>query len=96
MQEPAGGLPVLNNPPLVSPGPPRVPVRTGGAAALRRHRARLASPGLEGVLRRALIGPAGVFLINTPVFLLPGRVNLQPKHRVLDLQAGRAAIMAGP
>jgi SAM-dependent methyltransferase len=59
---------------------------------MRRYDARLVAQDPEGALRRLLLGPAGTFLTNTPVFLLPGRVNLQPKHRVLDLQGGRGAI----
>ena len=38
-------------------------------------------------------GPAEAFLVNTPVFLLPGQLNLQSKHRVLDVHAGGAAIV---
>ncbi len=69
-----------------------LPVRPGEARALRQYDARLAARSLEGVLRRMLLSPAGSFLTDTPVFLLPGRINLQAKHRVLDLQTGRAAI----
>jgi SAM-dependent methyltransferase len=59
---------------------------------MRRYDARLGARTLEGALRRWLLTPVGTFLTNTPVFLLPGQVNLQPKHRVLDLQGGRAGI----
>lgn len=59
---------------------------------MRRYDARLAAPDPEGIVRRFLLSPAGMFLTNTPVFVLPGRLNLQAKHRVLDLQGGRGAI----
>lgn len=36
-------------------------------------------------LRRLLATPAGNFLVNTPLFVLPGQINLQPKHRVLEI-----------
>ena len=39
------------------------------------------------------LGSVATFLTDTPVFLLPERLNLQPKHRVLELQAGSAAII---
>jgi len=58
----------------------------------RRYEARLRGTGPASVAHRFLIGPAGSVLINTPVYLLPGRINLQPKHRVLDLQGGRGAL----
>ena len=59
---------------------------------MRRYDARLAARDPEGVARRFLLGPAGTFLTNTPVFLLPEQLHLQPKHRVLDLQGGRGSI----
>jgi SAM-dependent methyltransferase len=59
---------------------------------MRRYDARLGARTAEGAARRLLLGPAGTFLTNTPVFLLPDRLKLQPKHGVLDLQGGRAGI----
>ena len=50
----------------------------------RRH-------SLGAVLQRALRTPVGNYLINTPVFLLPRKVNLQPKHRVLEIGCSRGA-----
>lgn len=61
-------------------------------SAMLRYDARLSASTPEGVLRRWLLTPAGTFLTNTPVFLLPAHVNLQPRHRVLDLQGGRAGV----
>lgn len=66
---------------------------TAREGPIQRYERRLLAPGPAGVLHRFLIGPAGTFLTNTPVYLLPPRLNLQPKHRVLDLQAGRGAIL---
>lgn len=43
--------------------------------------------------RRFLISPAGNFLTNTALFVLPEQLNLQPKHRVLDIQAGGGALL---
>jgi SAM-dependent methyltransferase len=42
-------------------------------------------------VRRALHTPAGNFLLNTPIFLLPARINLQPKHRVLEVGCSTGA-----
>ena len=42
-------------------------------------------------LQRALRTPAGNFLLNTPLFLLPAKVNLQPKHRVLEVGCSTGA-----
>lgn len=68
------------------------PVQSRPRSAVVRYDAQLRARDLEGAVRRFLLGPAGTFLANTPVYLLPGRLNVQAKHRVLDLQAGRAAI----
>ncbi len=46
---------------------------------------------LGAALQRALRTPAGNYLINTPLFLLPRKVNLQPKHRVLEIGCSRGA-----
>lgn len=72
--------------------PPGPAGRTRVARSLRRYNRLLAGTDARGALHRLLIGPAGNFLINTPVFLLPERINLQGKHRVLDLQGGKASI----
>jgi SAM-dependent methyltransferase len=64
-----------------------------GEGPIQRYERRLLAPTPAGALHRFLIGPVGTFLTNTPVFLLPPRLNLQPKHRVLDLQAGRGGIL---
>jgi SAM-dependent methyltransferase len=42
-------------------------------------------------VHRALRTPAGNFLLNTPLFLLPARVNLQAKHRVLEIGCSTGA-----
>jgi ubiquinone/menaquinone biosynthesis C-methylase UbiE len=39
------------------------------------------------------LGPVGLFFINTPLFLLPRRLRLQPQHRVLDVGCGRASAL---
>lgn len=44
---------------------------------------RRRTPG--AALQRALRSPFGNYLVNTPLFLLPRKVNLQPKHRVLEI-----------
>jgi ubiquinone/menaquinone biosynthesis C-methylase UbiE len=59
---------------------------------MRRYDALLGARTPEGALRRWLLTPPGAFLTNTPVFLLPGQVDLKPRHRVLDLQGGRGGI----
>lgn len=86
------GLPMIGGAP--PPGTPLypLPVAPREARAIRRYGDRLTRRGPAGALRRALISPAGMFLTNTPIFLLPGRINLQAKHRVLDLQGGRASL----
>ncbi len=60
---------------------------------IQRYNRRLLAPTAAGALHRFLIGPVGTFFTNTPIFLLPPRLNLQPKHRVLDLRAGRGGIL---
>lgn len=60
---------------------------------IRQRDARLAARTPGGVLRRALLRGAGNFLANTPLFLLPGRLDLKPKHRVLDLAGGGGAAL---
>jgi SAM-dependent methyltransferase len=50
----------------------------------RRH-------SIDAALQRALRTPVGNYLVNTPVFLLPRKVNLQPKHRVLEIGCSRGA-----
>ncbi len=60
---------------------------------IQRYERRLLSPTPVGALHRFLLGPIGTFLTNTPLFLLPPRLNLQPKHRVLDLQVGRGGTL---
>lgn len=42
-------------------------------------------------LQRALRSGPGNYFVNTPLFLLPGKVKLQPKHRVLEVGASRGA-----
>jgi SAM-dependent methyltransferase len=44
--------------------------------------------GAEATLRRFLLGPAGTFLLSTPLFLLPQRLNLNRELRVLDVGCG--------
>jgi SAM-dependent methyltransferase len=52
------------------------------------------SPAPGARLRRLLHTAAGNFLLNTPLFLLPKVVNLQPKHRVLEIGCSRGADLA--
>jgi len=42
---------------------------------------------------RFLLGPTGAFLINTPLFLLPRRLHISGRQRVLDIGCGRAAAL---
>jgi len=42
---------------------------------------------------RFLLGPAGAFLINTSLFLLPRRLQISGRQRVLDIGCGRAAAL---
>ncbi|MGH2602028.1 MAG: class I SAM-dependent methyltransferase [Dehalococcoidia bacterium] len=42
-------------------------------------------------LRRALRSPLGNYLVNTPMFLVPRKVKLRPKHRVLEIGCSRGA-----
>jgi SAM-dependent methyltransferase len=53
----------------------------------RAQRGRTAGAALQ----RALRTPLGNYLVNTPLFLLPRTVNLQPKHRVLEVGCSRGA-----
>jgi SAM-dependent methyltransferase len=52
-----------------------------------------AGRGLGSAFVRFLLGPVGLFLINTPLFLLPRRLRLQTQHRVLDIGCGRASAL---
>ena len=38
------------------------------------------------------MGPAGIFLVNTPVIALAQTLALRPEHRLLDLGCGRASV----
>jgi SAM-dependent methyltransferase len=49
---------------------------------------------LHSIGMRLLMGKAGLYLVNTPVFAVPEEVGLQPNHRVLDLGCGRAGLGA--
>jgi SAM-dependent methyltransferase len=53
----------------------------------------LSGHGLGSALMRFSMGPAGAFLINTPLFLLPRRLHLTRHHRVLDIGCGRGAAL---
>jgi SAM-dependent methyltransferase len=52
-----------------------------------------AGRGLGSAFIRFLLGPIGLFLINTPLFLLPRRLRLQSQHRILDIGCGRASAL---
>ena len=47
--------------------------------------------GARARLLQWLTSPLGNYAVNTPVYLLPGLVNLQPKHRVLEVGCAQAA-----
>jgi SAM-dependent methyltransferase len=57
----------------------------------RRYRALHGGRSLAARLVQALGTPLGNYLVNTPLFLLPQQVNLQPKHRVLEVGCGTGA-----
>jgi SAM-dependent methyltransferase len=67
----------------------RAEERESGAA----YQALLGSGGPGAALARFLMGPAGSFLVNTPLFLLPRRLGITAQHRVLDIGCGRAAAL---
>lgn len=53
---------------------------------------RSASP--RAMLLRWLGSPVGNYLVNTPLYLLPDLVNLQAKHRVLEVGCNQGANLA--
>jgi SAM-dependent methyltransferase len=66
--------------------------RPAGAGRRQRPGADRPARAARAVAGRLLLSPVGTFLTNTPLYLLPGQINLQPRHRVLDLKAGHAAV----
>ena len=60
-------------------------------AVTRRFDRLSTGRSLRARLVRALRSAVGNFLVNTPIFLLPRRVNVQPKHRVLEIGCSRGA-----
>jgi SAM-dependent methyltransferase len=50
--------------------------------------------GLRDVLDRVLLGPASAYLLNTPALTAGDVIRLGPRHRVLDLGAGRGRLAA--
>lgn len=87
------GLPVLNNPDPPGLAPVDAPDRRLDPERFHRYERILLTAGPEGAVRRALLSYAGMALVNTPVLRLTATLNLQPKHRVLDLQAGRLSLL---
>lgn len=69
------------------------------ARALARHEAAIArrcaalyqraTPST--IFGRWLMSPIGNYCFNTPIYLLPARINLRPKHRVLELGCEQGA-----
>jgi SAM-dependent methyltransferase len=57
------------------------------------YEAALSGNGPVSALMRFLLGPIGGFLVNTPVFLLPRRLNINRHHRILDVGCGRASAL---
>jgi SAM-dependent methyltransferase len=94
MQEPGGGLPIMNNPAPPAPSArARWLLRAGEAETIRRRLARRSALGMSAMLRRLAGSTAGTLLKDTPIIQLQARLNLQAKHRVLDLQAGQATAL---
>ena len=57
-------------------------------AVARRYRALYGGRSPAARLVQALASPLGNYLVNTPLYLLPETVNLQAKHRVLEVGCG--------
>lgn len=47
--------------------------------------------GAKPALERFLMSPAGIFVFNTPLFLLPKQIGIKPEQRVLEIGSGRGA-----
>ncbi len=63
------------------------------AQRLREYDRWLARPGLGSVAARWALSPAGVFLTNSPLFRLPEDLQLDRSLRVLEIGAGRGALL---
>jgi SAM-dependent methyltransferase len=61
------------------------------AATARAVDGRYSRPTAAGLTARAFETPLGNYLVNTPLFLLPERINLKPKHRVVEVGCGEGA-----
>jgi SAM-dependent methyltransferase len=67
-------------------------VRPEERRTAREYSAWMRDRGLSGTGMRLLLGEAGAYLVNTPVFGVADEVGLRPNHRVLDLGCGRGAL----
>lgn len=68
-------------------------LRRHETAVRRRVEGRHAARTPAALLGRWLGTPAGAFFVETPLYLLPKLVNLQSKHRVLELGCGQGAAL---
>lgn len=62
-------------------------------AGLEAYRRFWRAPGAEAAFERFLLGPAGTFLLSTPLFLLPKRLKLASEQRILDIGCGRGVAL---
>lgn len=53
----------------------------------------LARPSIGSAITRWANSPAGIFLTNSPLFRLPENLQLEPSLRVLEIGAGRGALL---
>lgn len=61
--------------------------------AVLRYDRLFAGRTLQGMALRALTTSIGAFLVNTPLFLLPAAINLQAKHRILEVGCAQGAAL---
>jgi SAM-dependent methyltransferase len=69
------------------------PLHRHELAVVQRYNRLYAGRTPQGLALRALTTSLGAFLVNTPLFLLPAAINLQAKHRVLEVGCAQGAAL---
>ena len=69
-------------------------VRPDEKRSARAYNRAIRGAQARDLLQRAMLGPASAYLVNTPVYNAADAIKLGPRHRVLDIGAGRGHVAA--